>query len=110
MGTPKRRDARRGKEDKMDYKPHPIDLDHIGLEPGLEKDMEAIAKNIHETWAEQRRLEGWTYGETHDYKTKKHPGMVEYEDLPENEKDVDRATVLQTIKMLIWMGYHIEKR
>lgn len=36
--------------------------------------------------------------------------MKEYEDLPELEKDMDRQTVIQTIKMLLWMGYNIEKK
>lgn len=94
----------------MDYQPHPIDLSHIELESGLKNDVETIAKNIHDTWAAQRSRDGWTYGGAHDYEMKKHPSMVEYEELPESEKDMDRATVLQTIKMLLWMGYHIEKR
>lgn len=94
---------------KMGYEPHPIDLSGIELGPELEGAMEAIAKNIHETWARQRAQAGWTYGGVHDYEAKKHPSMVEYEELPESEKDMDRATVLQTIKMLLWMGYRIEK-
>lgn len=35
---------------------------------------------------------------------------MEYEDLPELENDMDRETVTQTIKMLLWMGYRIKKR
>ena len=35
---------------------------------------------------------------------------MEYEDLSELENDVDRETVTQTIKMLLWMDYHIKKR
>ena len=31
------------------------------------------------------------------------------EDLPETEKDLDRATVTQTIKMLLYLGYEIKK-
>lgn len=96
-------------ERKKGYQPHPVDLTNIELGPELGKDVEAIAKNIHETWAAQRSQAGWTYGDTHDYEAKKHPGMVEYEELPESEKDIDRATVLQAVKMLLWMGYRIEK-
>ena len=94
----------------MGYEPHPIDLSNIKIEDYLKKDLEIIAKNTHETWAMQRKLRGWEYGEVYDDTEKKHPCMKEYEDLPESEKDMDRETVNQTVKMLLWMGYRIEKR
>lgn len=93
----------------MEYEPHPIDLSNIKIDDSLIKDLEKIAKNIHETWAMQRKLRGWEYGEIYDEAERKHPCMREYEDLPELEKDMDRETVTQTVKMLLWMGYHIEK-
>lgn len=94
----------------MEYTPHPVDLSNIEIDKYLEKDLERIAKNAHDTWAEQRKLRGWEYGSLFDEENKKHPCMVEYEDLPESEKDMDRATVVQTVKMLIWMGYKIERK
>ena len=35
--------------------------------------------------------------------------LVEYDALPEVEKDMDRATVIRTIKLLLRLGYKIEK-
>ncbi len=93
----------------MMYTPHPVDLTGIKLDITLQNDIEKIAKNIHETWAKQRQDQGWGYSETYDAVSKKHPCMVEYNDLPESERDIDRATVVQTIKMLLWMGYEIRK-
>ena len=93
----------------MEYTPHPIDLSDIELDTTIKKDIEKIAKNIHEAWGEQRRLQGWKYGESYDAKQKTHPCMIEYDILPEPEKDIDRATVTQTIKTLLSMGYTIEK-
>ncbi len=92
------------------YVPHPIDLTKIRIDKSLAKDIERIAQDIHDTWAKQRALQGWQYGERYDSVLKKHPCMMEYEDLPESEKDMDRATVEQTIRMLLWLGYSIEKR
>lgn len=92
------------------YTPHPIDLSEINLDRIKKEDIEKIARNIHETWAEQRRIRGWEYGDLYNEVKKTHPCMIEYEALPELEKDMDRATVEQTIKMLLWMGYTIEKR
>lgn len=92
------------------YIPHPIDLTEINIDISLVEDMERIAQNIHDTWAQQRALQGWQYGEQYDGVQKKHPCMMEYKDLPESEKNMDRVTVEQTIRMLLWLGYSIEKR
>lgn len=92
----------------MCYKPKPIDTSHIILSPELEEAIEPISKNIHEVWAEGRLSEGWNNGTKQD-KTKRHPSIVPYEELPESEKDVDRNTVTQTIKCLIHMGFQITK-
>lgn len=93
----------------MGYTPNPVNLTKIELSQSLQKDIEKIARNIHETWGEQRKMQGWKYGEVYDAHQKTHPCMVEYDTLPEFEKDIDRATVVQTIKMLLFMGYTIKK-
>lgn len=93
----------------MEYKPKPMDLSGIRLSSSLENDIETIAQNIHETWAQERKIRGWEYGENFDETNKKHPCMIEYDKLSEIEKDIDRATVIQTIKMLLLMGYTIDK-
>ena len=93
----------------MEYRPNPVDLTKVELSQKLQEDIEKIARNIHETWGMERQKQGWSYGEIHDAEQKKHPCMIPYEDLPESEKDIDRATVEQTIKMLLFMGYTIEK-
>ena len=93
----------------MEYQPHPIDLAQVTLSPSLTNDLERIAQNIHEVWAQERKMRGWEYGRLYDEKKKTHPCLIAYGDLPELEKDMDRATVTQTIKMLLWMGYSIEK-
>ena len=94
----------------MNYSPNPVDLTGIELSQELREDMEKVSKNIHETWGMERQKQGWSYGEVLDAEQKKHPCMIPYEKLPESEKDIDRATVEQTIKMLLFMGYTIEKK
>lgn len=91
----------------MDYQPHPVDLTGITLDEKLQQDMEKIAQNIHEAWAAQRMREGWVYGEINDSVKKTHRCLVEYSELSESEKDMDRITVAQTVKMLLWLGYEI---
>ncbi len=59
-----------------------------------------IAKNVHEVWAANRIAEGWRFGATRDDEHKLHPDICRYEDLPESEKEYDRATVEATLKAL----------
>lgn len=84
-------------------------MDKVKLSSELEEDIEKISENIHRVWAEQRTKQGWSYGEVYDAEKKKHPCLIEYNALSETEKDVDRATVIGTIKNLILLGYKIEK-
>lgn len=94
----------------MKYKPKPADLKDVDLPKEIEDLSEEIAKNVHEVWAFNRINEGWTYGETRDDKNLKTPCLVEYEELPEFEKDYDRNTAKETLKLIIKLGYEIKKK
>lgn len=91
------------------YDPKPIDTDDVILPQELLDLSEQIAKNVHDVWAVNRLREGWIYGEKRDGGTKTTPCLVPYENLPESEKDYDRSTALETIKLIIKLGFKIEK-
>lgn len=91
------------------YKPAPMDLSDIRLPDTLVELTEVIAKNTHEVWSQHRMAEGWTYGPVRDEIAMKHPCLVPYAELSENEKDYDRATAMNAIKLLVKLGYKIEK-
>ena len=67
------------------------------------------ARRRSEVWAKARIDEGWTYGEKRDDIHKKHPCLVPYDELPEEEKEYDRNTAMNTIKMVKKLGFRIEK-
>ena len=92
------------------YSPNPMNLSGIEVPQAIQDALEALAENTHDTWAKKRMSEGWTCGATLDSERKTHPSLVPYRDLPDTEKEYDRATSLQTIKMLLHMGYTIENR
>ena len=71
--------------------------------------LEDFAKAVHNRWMVGRIDEGWKYGPTRDDQKKEHPGIVPYEKLPEEEKEVDRQTVKATLSYLIENGYEIRK-
>jgi len=91
------------------YKPAPADLSDVQLPDGLMELREEIAKNAHEVWAQNRMNEGWTYGPVRNDALKQHPDLVSYEDLTDGEREYDRATAMNSIKLLIKLGYKIEK-
>lgn len=91
------------------YTPSPAKL-NVELPADLLELSEMIAKNVHEVWAQSRIEEGWTYGPVRDDTKRQTPCLVPYEDLPESEKAYDRNTAMETIKLIISLGYDVVKR
>lgn len=91
------------------YTPKPVDTTNIELPEGLLLLVEDMAKNVHEVWALNRINDGWTYGEVRDDAKKKHPCLVPYEELPDSEKEYDRATSQETLKLILKSGFTITK-
>lgn len=91
------------------YTPNPIDTSDVKIPEELEPLMEMIARNTHEVWSVGRMNEGWTYGPARSDERKEHPGLVAYEELSEREKDYDRATSSETLKVILKLGYKITK-
>lgn len=92
------------------YTPAPQDTSGITLSSELLALAEAMAENVHEVWAERRIAEGWTYGPVRDDAKKQTPCLVPYTDLPEEEKEYDRSTALETLKFIVSRGYEILKK
>lgn len=74
-----------------------------------EKEIDIIARSVHNQWAKGRIAEGWKYGIKRDDDKKEHPTLVAYEQLSESEKEYDRQTVKATIGWLLENGYDICK-
>ena len=71
--------------------------------------IEIIAEQVHITWMEGRIKDGWTYGPERNDTKKQTPCLVPYEELPEEEKEYDRKTAMETLKLVIKLGYKITK-
>ena len=89
------------------YIPQPIDTSDVKLPEELEPLVEQMSKNVHEVWAETRIKQGWKYGEQRNDELKTHPCLVHYEDLPEEEKAYDRNTSIETLKLIMKLGFKI---
>ena len=91
------------------YIPQPIDTTGIELPKELELLVEQMTKNVHDVWAETRIQQGWRYGEHRNDELKTHPCLVAYEELSEDEKEYDRNTSIATLKLIMKLGFKIEK-
>lgn len=86
-----------------------VDTGHIQLPKELEYLVEEMAKNVHEVWSKTRIEQGWTYGKKRDDVLKQHPCLVPYEELPEEEKVYDRNSSVETLKLIMKLGFKISK-
>ena len=92
------------------YTPKPIDTSDVSLPEELVALTEKIAENVHDVWSAGRMAEGWTYGKKKDAEKKTTPLLIPYSELPESEKAYDRNTAFETLRLIVKMGYCIEKR
>lgn len=93
----------------MEYKPQPVDTSDVKLTDELNILVEQMAENVHDIWAQSRMEQGWTYGPERNDELKHHPCLVPYGELPEVEKDYDRNTAVETLKLILKLGFRIEK-
>ena len=91
------------------YNPTPIDTSDVQLTEDLLELTEKLAENAHDVWAVGRIKQGWTWGETRNDEKKTSPDLMPYGDLPESEKEYDRNTALETLKLIIKLGFKIVK-
>lgn len=94
---------------KSRYIPQPVDTSDVVLPEELNTLAEALAKNVHEVWAEGRIEQGWSYGDERNDHTKQHPCLIPYEELSEQERDFDRRTAQGTLKLIVKLGFKIVK-
>lgn len=96
-------------EEAKKYKPSPIELENVKLPLCLVNLTETMAENTHDCWAKARIEQGWSYGPHRDDLLLKHPDLLPYRLLSEEEKEYDRMTAINAIKLIISLGYTIYK-
>src|SRR5271157_4273992 len=90
-----------------EYRPAPIATDGIDLPRQLDALLERLAEHIHDVWAARRMSEGWTVGPARSDEARQHPDLVSFAELCEGEKEYDRATVRETLRAIVALGYRI---
>jgi ryanodine receptor 2 len=95
--------------DSSTYRPCPLAVHDIALTGELLELVELLAKNAHDVWAQKRIGEDWRYGKKRNDAEKLTPCLVPYEELDDSEREYDRALVRETLKVILKLGYRIEK-
>ncbi len=92
------------------YIPQPVDTSRVELSEDLLELAEKMAENVHDVWAKTRIEQGWTYGPERNDAEKKHPCLIPYDQLPEEEKVYDRNTSLETLRFIVAEGFEIVRK
>ena len=85
----------------------------VGGEGGAERkqlsgeQIEAVAERIHDVWVRSKKETGWVLGEIRDDEKRIHPLIVSYDELPETEKDKDRAIARSIVPLLNAAGIKV---
>ncbi len=64
--------------------------------------LDAPISASHDHWMEEKRLEGWVYGEKKDPVAKTHPCLVPFEDLPPHQQVKDKLFVAIVRALSYW--------
>ncbi len=68
---------------------------------------EELAKHEHDRWMNERLRNGWVYGVPRDNARKHHPMLIDWDQLPEVEKDKDRDTVKNLPHLVAKAGFRL---
>jgi len=69
--------------------------------------IEALAETLHDAWYQEHEKQNWRYGRQRNEKTREHPLMLSFKDLPESEKERNRLTARVTHAKLLEVGFRI---
>lgn len=69
--------------------------------------VEAMAESSHEGWRTAKNADGYVYGPTVDDTAKTHPLLVQYEDLPDTNKEECRRNAIEVLNLLLDVGCRI---
>ena len=71
--------------------------------------VEEASMHEHRRWMAERRRQGWTYAPVRDNARKHHPLIVDYEALPEVEKEKDRDAVRSVPLLVAKAGFRVRR-
>ncbi|KAK6101668.1 RIH domain family protein [Brugia pahangi] len=89
------------------FVPKLVDISAVVLPHFAMEIHEKMAENLHELWAMRKIELGWSYGEVRDEKTRRHPCLTSFQQLPPNEKAYNINLAIDTMKTIEALRYHM---
>jgi len=86
---------------------HPSNLSRVKVLHAIESNVDLLAECEHDGWMEQKYRDGWSHGLVRDDDAKKHPCLVQYANLSEEDKEKDRNAVRHYPDIVELAGYKI---
>jgi voltage-gated potassium channel Kch len=71
------------------------------------QELESLARSEHDRWVADKVHNGWRYGPERNDDRKIHPLIVDWDQLPDRERDKDREPVREIPEMLAYAGFEI---
>jgi len=71
------------------------------------EELEMLARAEHERWMRDRKASGWRHGSQRDERKKIHPDLVDWNDLAEDRRELDRDAVRKLPAYLAAGGFEI---
>ena len=87
------------------YMPQPIDTSDVVLSEALLALAETLAANTQDVWALGKMRKGYVYGAETSDADMTHRDLSPYGELSEAAKDYDRNTSIETLKVLVKLGW-----
>jgi hypothetical protein len=75
-----------------------------------DEEIEVLARIEHDRWASDLERDGWRSGPVKDPVARRHPLLVPWSELSEDDRDKDRAAVRNLPAMLLRAGFAIERQ
>ena len=73
------------------------------------QEVEIMAGNGHKRWCQHRKQDGWVHGPEKDAVKKTNPDLLPWDELPEDEKEMNRRFVCGLPRSLARAGIQIER-
>ena len=83
------------------------DTPYASVETFSPEEIEQLAEMEHELWMEERKKSGWVYGSNKDTEAKITPYLVDWAELTEELRELDRETARNIIPLLRSVGLRV---
>ncbi len=77
--------------------------------PEGDEDLERLAELEHRRWMHSKRKAGWRHAPQTDKQQKRHEALLPWDELPDEQKEKDRALVRSIPRILAYAGYTVVK-